>query len=111
MGNEADGAELGVIVPIFVALVLASALPVAYAVLARRGVWIWLAIGSMWLVAVCVVQSLLAAQFRDLDVFDGRSSVWGLNWTVFAFHFGVAATVALPLSVLRLLGLKIIAIQ
>jgi hypothetical protein len=109
MGN--DAADIGMIVPIFGALVLATAAPTAYAVLARRGVGIWLALGSMWLVAVCVIQSLLAARFPDLDVFDGRSSVWGLNWTVFAFHFGVAATVALPLSVLRLLGLKIITIQ
>ena len=109
MGDEA--ARIGVILPIFGALVLASAGPMAYAVLACRGVWIWLVVGAVWLVAVCVVQSLLAARFPHLDVFNGRSSVWGLNWTVFAFHFGIAATVALPLGVLRLLGLKIITIQ
>ena len=109
MGN--DAADIGVIVPIFGALVLTTAAPTAYAVLARRRVWIGLTISSMWLLAVCVVQSLLAARFPDLDVFDGRSSVWGLNWTAFAFHFGIAATVALPLGVLRLLGLKIITIQ
>jgi hypothetical protein len=109
MGNEA--ADIGVIIPIFGALVLVTAAPAAYAVLARRGVWIARTLGSVWVVAVCIVQSLLAARFPDLDVFDGRSSVWGLNWTVFAFHCSVAATVALPLGVLRLLGLKIITIQ
>lgn len=109
MGNEA--ADIGVIIPILGALVLVTAAPAAYAILARQGIWLWIASCLVWLVAVCVVQSLLAAQFRDLDLFDGRSSVWGVNWTVFAFHFGVAATVALPLSVLRLLGLKIIEIR
>ena len=109
MGNEA--ADIGVIIPIFGALVLVTAAPAAYAVLARRGVWLWIACYSVWLVAVCIVQSLMVARFPDLDVFDGRSSIWGLNSSVFAFHMGVAATVALPLGVLRLLGLRIIAVQ
>jgi len=109
MGN--DAADIGVIVPILGALVLASASPVAYAVLTKHRAWTWLAFCSLWLIALCFVQSILAARFPDLDVFDGRSSAWGLNWTVVAFHFGVAATVSLPLGVLRLLGLKVIVVE
>ncbi|MCI0361855.1 MAG: hypothetical protein L0211_25515 [Planctomycetaceae bacterium] len=106
-----DAAEFGIMVPIFVALVLASAGPAAYAVLARRGAWITLPLCLIWLLAVCLFQSILAASFPDLDLFDGRTRVWGVNWTVFAFHLGVAATVALPLGVLRWFGLELIAVK
>ena len=111
MGNEGDSAALVVIVPIMGALVLASAGPVAYAVLTRRRTWIWLVFCSLWIIVLCFVQSILTARFPDLDVFDHRSSAWMMDWTVVAFHTGIAATVSLPLGVLRLLGLKVIVVE
>lgn len=107
--GENDAADIGFFIPVFVLLALASAAPVAYIVLARRGTWIWTAFCVVWLVLVCLVQTVLTANFPDLDVFDG--TLGGLTGTVFAFHFGVAATVALPLGVLRWFGLTLIAVK
>lgn len=107
----ADAAQFAMIVPIFCAIVLATAGPVAYAALARRRIWLWLAGCTAWLAGICVLQSTLAAIFPDLDIFGTNSSMVVLNWTVVAFHLGVTATVALPLLVLRAFGLKLIAVS
>jgi len=104
-----DAADIGVIVPIFGALVLTTAAPVAYALLTRRHSW-WLVLGGCvaWLAIVCIVQSALTDYFPDLDIFDGRGSAWFIDWTVAAFHVGVAAAVGFPLALLRCWGLRLL---
>jgi hypothetical protein len=108
MGN--DAADIGVIVPIFGAIVLATAGPVAYTALNRQRVWVTLLACAAWLLLVCVVQSLLTVSFPNLDVFGGGGTAWNIGSTVVAFHLCIAATVALPLATLRLFGLRLIAV-
>ena len=103
-----DAADIGVIVPIVAALVLMSAAPVAYALLTRRHTWLVLGGCVAWLAIVCIVQSALTGYYPDLDLFDGRRSAWFIDWTVAAFHGGVAAAVVLPLGLLRCWGLKLL---
>ena len=109
MGNDAAG--IGVIVPIFSALVLLTAGPAAYAALARRATWLWIVGCVAWLALVSIVQTVLAGNFPDLDVFDGSGSAYALGLTVAAFHLSVAATVAAPLLALRCFGLNLITVS
>jgi hypothetical protein len=108
MGEEAAG--VGLIVLIIGAVVLATAGPVAYALLNRRRPVLTLLVCGAWLVLVCGMQTALAARFPDLDVFGGRGSLLSIAGTVVAFDAAVAAAVALPLCVLRLVGLKLITV-
>jgi hypothetical protein len=62
------------------------------------------------LVAICAAQIVLTAYIPDFDVFDARSGVYELVGIVAAFHGGAALTVALPLALLRLAGLKLIVV-
>lgn len=103
-----DAADIGVIVPIFCALVLTTAAPVAYAALTRRHTWFVLGGCVAWLVMVCIVQSALTDRYPDLNLLDGRGRVWFIDWTVAAFHVGVATAVGFPLALLRCWGLKLL---
>jgi hypothetical protein len=107
MGDEA--ADIGVIVPIFGALVLATAAPLAFAILVRRRTWLWLAGFCVWLLAVCIVQSALTDHFPALNLSDS-GNIWFVDRTVAAFHGGVAAAVVLPLTLLRCWGLELLVI-
>ncbi len=110
MGDVGDG--VGWLVPMIGAIVFATAGPVAYAVLARRGTWYALAFCAVCLVIVCVAQSALAAQFPAFDLFRVRGGAYLLNRAaVVAFHLGVAAAVAMPLVVLRWCGLQLISVK
>jgi hypothetical protein len=107
-GDDAEG--ISVLVPVIAAVVLATAGPVAYVMLSRRGVWLRVAVSLLWVAAVCVVHSFLAARFPDLDLFDGRSGQWGVGGGATAFHGSVAVAVALPLVFLRCWGLKLLVV-
>jgi hypothetical protein len=108
MGEEAVG--LALFMPIFGGLALASAAPAALAVLVERRRWLCRACCACWLVAICAAQIVLTAYIPDFDVFDARSGVYELVGIVAAFHGGAALTVALPLALLRLAGLKLIVV-
>ena len=107
-----DVVELAIIVPIVGAIIFTVAAPTAYVVLARQRMWLSLAGIALWVFVLSLGYSKLALYLPDLNFFGGgRQRSWGIDWAILAFHMGIAASVALPLGLLRCCGLKLLVVR
>jgi hypothetical protein len=109
--SREEGMAMLLFVVLFALLVGATAAPVAYAVLVRRRLALWLVIAAAWVLAMSWGQSLAARVLPELDLFDMPHGVAGLHWTALAFHAAVAAAVGVPLVALRCCGLKLLTVS
>jgi hypothetical protein len=104
------GAGIALMIVFFGLIVLATAGPVARAVLAPRRCLLWLGGAAIWVVSMAWSQSLLALVVVDLNLFGSSATYLGLQPQLLAFHVGIAAAVAAPLLVLRCCDLKLLVV-
>lgn len=110
LDENGDAAESLLALLVLAAVLLTTAAPAAYAALARQRTRWWLIGAALWLFALSWLQSLLAAQFPDLNILGSPYMVLGLDLPTLAFHAGGAIAVVLPLALLRPFGLKLLTV-
>jgi hypothetical protein len=104
---DGGGAAVLLLVTLLSLFVLATAGPVARAVLAARRRWLWQSAAALWIVAMAWGQSLLSQFVPDFNLVGGNSITYvGFQLEILALHVGIAIAVAAPLLVLRCCGLK-----
>jgi hypothetical protein len=92
------------------ALVVVTAAPIAYAVVACRRIWLAAAVVAVWPVVVSVANSWLGLLYSDLLFFGGGPQFAGVYMELVAFHAGIALTVVATLAPLRLFGLQLLVV-
>ncbi len=85
--------------------------PAAYAALATRRPWLWGLVACGWTLAFVYGLSMLALVEPGLVIFGGAGSVLGMNVGVAVLLFTLTASVAGPLLLLRLLGLRLLRVE
>jgi hypothetical protein len=109
--DQGDAADALAVIFVLGSLVALASAPLAYAALARRRAWAWLLAAGAWLIVLSCVHSLLGAYFPDLDTFSGPRTWFGFDFCTLAFYAGGAVAVAMPLLLLRPLGLKLLTVR
>jgi len=107
---DGDGAAVLLFVTLLSLLVLATAGPMARAVLAARRRLLWLGAAALWIVAVAWGHSLLSQLVPDFNLVSSNFTFFGLQLETMALHVGIATAVAAPLFVLRCCGLKLLVV-
>lgn len=108
---DGEGAFVLLFVSLVSLLVLATAGPVARAVLAARRRWLWQGAAALWVLAVAWSHSLLAQLVPDFNLVGSSATYLGWEATTLALHVGIALAVAAPLLALRCCGLKLLVVD
>ena len=103
---DGEGAVVLLLVTLLSLFVLATAAPVARAVLAARRRWLWQSAAALWILAMAWGQSLLSQLVPDLNLVNNSYTFAGFQLEILALHVGIALAVAAPLLVLRCCGLQ-----